>query len=93
MLCLILPAASSRNISENMREYHFFSVIFSVFSGIVGLAVSYYTNVANRPDDSDYRIGNIFFDIYIWQKIEKITARAIRNRYKTADTQYKRKTV
>lgn len=43
---LILPAASSRNISENMREYHFFSVIFSVFSGIVGLAVSYYTNVA-----------------------------------------------
>jgi hypothetical protein len=46
---LILPAASSRNISENMREYHFFSVIFSVFSGIVGLAVSYYTNVATGP--------------------------------------------
>ena len=46
---LILPAASSRNISENMREYHFFSVLFSVFSGIVGLAVSYYTNVATGP--------------------------------------------
>ena len=26
-----------------------FSVIFSVFSGIVGLAVSYYTNVATGP--------------------------------------------
>ena len=25
---LILPAASSRNISQNMREYHFFSVVF-----------------------------------------------------------------
>ena len=32
----------------------------------------------------------IFFDIYIWQKIEKITAKAISNRRKTADTQYKR---
>ena len=46
---LILPAASSRNISANMREYHLFSVLFSVFSGIVGLAVSYYTNVATGP--------------------------------------------
>ena len=26
---LILPAASGRNISENMREYHFFSILFS----------------------------------------------------------------
>ena len=28
---LILPAASSRNLSVNMREYHVFSIIFSVF--------------------------------------------------------------
>ena len=46
---LILPAASARNISENMREYHLFSMIFSVFSGLVGLVVSYYTNVATGP--------------------------------------------
>ena len=46
---LILPAASSRNISSNMREYHLFSLIFSVFSGVVGLVVSYYTNVATGP--------------------------------------------
>lgn len=46
---LILPAASSRNISENMREYHFFSVLFSMFSGVLGLVVSYYTNVATGP--------------------------------------------
>ena len=46
---LILPAASSRNIAENMREYHLFSLIFSVFSGVVGLVVSYYTNVATGP--------------------------------------------
>ena len=46
---LILPAASSRNIAENMREYHLFSLVFSVFSGIVGLIISYYTNVATGP--------------------------------------------
>ena len=46
---LILPAAASRNISANMREYHFFSVLFSVFSGIFGLIVSYFTNVATGP--------------------------------------------
>ncbi len=46
---LILPAAASRNISENMREYHFFSLVFSLFSGILGLFISYYTNVATGP--------------------------------------------
>ncbi len=46
---LILPAASSRNISSNMREYHGFSVLFSVFSGIIGLVISYFTNVATGP--------------------------------------------
>ena len=46
---LILPAASSRNIAENVREYHLFSVIFSLFSGILGLFVSYYTDMATGP--------------------------------------------
>ena len=46
---LILPAASSRNIATNMREYHLYSVIFSMFSGVLGLFVSYYTNVATGP--------------------------------------------
>lgn len=46
---LILPAAASRNLSENMREYHFFSILFSLFSGVMGLLVSYYVNVATGP--------------------------------------------
>ncbi len=46
---LILPAAASRNLSQNMREYHFFSILFSVFSGVMGLIISYYTNVATGP--------------------------------------------
>ena len=46
---LILPAASSRNISENFREYTYFSILFSVFSGVCGLFVSYFTDMATGP--------------------------------------------
>ena len=46
---LILPAASARNISQNMREYHLFSVIISLFSGILGLILSYYLSLATGP--------------------------------------------
>lgn len=46
---LILPAAASRNLSANLREYHFFAVLFSMFSGVLGLIISYYTNVATGP--------------------------------------------
>lgn len=46
---LILPAAASRNMAENLREYHFFSILFSMFSGIFGLALSYFTNTATGP--------------------------------------------
>lgn len=46
---LILPAAASRNIARNLREYHIFSVIFAVFSGILGLIISYFIEVATGP--------------------------------------------
>ena len=46
---LILPAASSRNITNNMRSYHLISVIFSLFSGIAGLILSYYLNIPTGP--------------------------------------------
>jgi len=46
---LILPAASSRNIAKNMRSYHLFSIIFSLFSGITGLIISYYWNIPTGP--------------------------------------------
>ena len=46
---LILPVASARNMAANMREYHFFAVLFSVFSGVMGLLVSFYINIATGP--------------------------------------------
>ena len=39
---LVLPGASARNISRNLRQYHGFSVLFALFAGISGLTVSYY---------------------------------------------------
>lgn len=46
---LILPAAASRNISHNMREYHLFSVLISIFTGITGLILSFYVETATGP--------------------------------------------
>lgn len=46
---LILPAAASRNLATDMREYHLFSVLIAMFSGILGLIVSYYNSTATGP--------------------------------------------
>lgn len=46
---LILPVAAASNIASNMREYHLFSVILSVTSGVIGLVLSYYLNAAAGP--------------------------------------------
>lgn len=46
---LILPAAASRNLASNLREYHGYAVLISMFSGILGLLLSYYNNTAAGP--------------------------------------------
>lgn len=39
---LVLPGAAARNIAKNLRQYHGFSILFSLLAGIGGLTVSYY---------------------------------------------------
>ena len=39
---LVLPGAASRNVAKNLKQYHLFSVLFALFSGIAGLTVSYF---------------------------------------------------
>lgn len=39
---LVLPAAASRNISRNLRQYTLLSVLFALAAGLAGLTVSYY---------------------------------------------------
>ncbi len=38
---LVLPGASARNISRNLRQYHGFSVLFALVAGLGGLLISY----------------------------------------------------
>ena len=39
---LVLPAAASRNVAKNLRQYHGFSVLFALIASMGGLTVSYY---------------------------------------------------
>ncbi|MGI6550734.1 MAG: metal ABC transporter permease [Syntrophomonadales bacterium] len=43
---LILPAASARNLADNMRAYHAQAVLISIISGIAGLFLSYHWGTA-----------------------------------------------
>ena len=63
---LILPAASSRNIAKNMRQYHLFAVILSLISGIMGIVISYYINIPTGP--AIVIISGIFYFITFFAK-------------------------
>jgi len=39
---LVLPAAAARNVARNLKQYHGFSVLFALLSGISGLVISYF---------------------------------------------------
>ena len=39
---LVLPAASSRNVARNLKQYHLLSVLFALAAGLAGLCLSYY---------------------------------------------------
>ena len=39
---LVLPAAASRNVARNLKQYHLFSVLFALTAGLAGLTASYY---------------------------------------------------
>ena len=43
---LVLPAAAARNVSRSMMGYHGLSILFSLFSGVTGLVLSYYLGTA-----------------------------------------------
>ncbi|MBQ3069519.1 MAG: metal ABC transporter permease [Clostridia bacterium] len=46
---LILPAAASRNVARSMRSYHVLALIFGLFSGVLGLLLSFYNAVVGGP--------------------------------------------
>lgn len=58
---LILPAATARNISKNIRQYTVLSVMFSLISCIIGLIGSYYLETAAGA--SIVMVSAVFFAI------------------------------
>ena len=66
---MILPAASSRNISKNVRQYHFYSIVFSLISGILGLFVSY--QLGSATGATIILISSVFFAITFFISIIK----------------------
>lgn len=44
---LVLPGASARNVSSNMRQYTELSIVFALIAGLGGLTVSYYLGASS----------------------------------------------
>ena len=43
---LVLPAAAARNVAQNVKQYHAISILSALASGITGLLLAYYFNMA-----------------------------------------------
>lgn len=67
---MILPAASSRNIAKDMRNYHGYSIVFGLLAGIIGLIISYYTSVPTGPMIVII-LGLIYFLTLVIKKLSK----------------------
>lgn len=65
---LVLPAASARNISSNMRQYHVYSIAIALISGVSGLILSYFLGSASGA--TMVLISSVFFAITFFMKIK-----------------------
>lgn len=68
---IILPAASSRNISFNTRQYHFWAILFSLLIGVMGLIISYYIKIPTGPIIV-ILLGVVFFISFIIHNLIKV---------------------
>ena len=69
---MILPAASARNISNNIRQYHIYSISIAVISGILGLFLSYHFGCATGA--TIVLISSVFFALTYSISLRKVTA-------------------
>lgn len=65
---LVLPAASARNLVKKMSSYHMVSVLISLFSGILGLILSYYMGTSAGATIVLISAG-VFFITFLVNKI------------------------
>lgn len=69
---MILPAASARNISNNIRQYHIYSISIAVISGILGLFLSYHFGCATGA--TIVLISSVFFALTYFISLREVTA-------------------
>lgn len=68
---LILPAAAARNVAKGLRSYVLLALIFSLFSGLLGLLVSYLNAFATGP--TIVLVGAaVFFGTFFIARREKV---------------------
>lgn len=67
---LVLPAAASRNIARNIKQYHSFSIVFALLAGIIGLLISYYLG-ASAGASICLVLSLIFVITFIFRKVSK----------------------
>lgn len=67
---MVLPAAASRNISKNLKQYHLYSVLFAILSGIIGLTASYYLGTSAGATIS-LVLAVIFLFTFLFRKVRK----------------------
>ncbi len=64
---LILPAAASRNIAKNSRQYLLISVIVSLVTGVAGLLTSFYADTSAGATIV-VMLAAVFFVTYLFRK-------------------------
>lgn len=64
---LILPAASARNVARSMRSFYLLALLFGLFSGVLGLILSYYNGVATGPTII-LVLAAVFFGTFLLRK-------------------------
>lgn len=69
---MILPAASARNIANNIRQYHIYSISIAMISGILGLFLSYHFGCATGA--TIVLISSLFFAFTYFLSIRKSKA-------------------
>ncbi len=67
---LVLPGATSKNISKNLLQYHLFSVLTALLSGIAGLCISYLLDVSAGSAIS-LVAALLFFLSFMFRKVRK----------------------
>ena len=66
---LVLPAASARNVSKNLWQYHGFSVLFALSASLLGLIISYHLGASTGAAISLCLAGAFTFSFALRRKV------------------------